>query len=165
MKTKTLVTNAIVAALYVAITAVLAPLSFGAVQLRFAEMFNHLVVFNKKYIVGIVSGVFISNLFFSSLGVYDLVFGVGQSLVALLLTSGLIRKGKVENVWLKMIINTIVFSLTMAIIAWELVLVFGLPFWATYLTTGIGEMIVLVLTMPVMKALNTYLDFNRRIEK
>ncbi|MCO6018618.1 MULTISPECIES: QueT transporter family protein [Carnobacterium] len=163
MKTKTLVTNAIVAALYVAVTAVLAPLSFGAVQLRFAEMFNHLVVFNKKYIIGIVAGVFISNLFFSSLGVYDLVFGVGQSLLALLITSGLIRK--INNVWIKMTINTIIFSLTMAIIAWELVLVFGLPFWATYLTTGIGEMIVLVLTMPVMKVLNDYLDFNRRIEK
>lgn len=163
MKTKTIVTNAIVAALYVAITAVLAPLSFGAVQLRFAEMFNHLVVFNKKYIIGIVSGVFISNLFFSSLGVYDLIFGVGQSMLALLITSGLIRK--IDNIWLKMTINTIVFSLTMAIIAWELVLVFGLPFWATYVTTGFGEMIVLVLTMPVMKVLNDYLDFNRRIEK
>ena len=36
-------------------------------------MFNHLVVFNKKYIFGIVLGVFVTNLF-SPLGMYDLIF-------------------------------------------------------------------------------------------
>ena len=38
-----------VAALYVAFT-LINPLSFGAVQLRFSELFNNLSVFNKRYI-------------------------------------------------------------------------------------------------------------------
>ena len=50
LKIKSLVTNAVVAALYVAVTGVLAPISFGALQFRVAEIFNHLIVFNKKYI-------------------------------------------------------------------------------------------------------------------
>ena len=40
----------VVAGLYVAITLLLAPFSFGAVQLRLSELFNNLSVFNKRYI-------------------------------------------------------------------------------------------------------------------
>ncbi len=48
MKIKTLVVNAIVAALYVAVTAAIAPIGFYALQFRISEIFNHLIVFNKK---------------------------------------------------------------------------------------------------------------------
>lgn len=54
---------AIVASLYVAVTLVLAVISFGAVQLRLSEMFNYLVLFHKRYIVGVTLGVVIANLF------------------------------------------------------------------------------------------------------
>src|SRR5699024_488387 len=78
MKTKEWVINVLIAALYVTVTGFIAPLSFGAYQFRIGEMLNHLVVFNKKYIPGIVGGVFLSNLLFSEFGGYDLIFGVGH---------------------------------------------------------------------------------------
>ena len=86
MNLRTLAVNGIVAALYIAVTFVFQPFGFTNVQFRLSEMFNHLIVFNKKYIYGIVLGVFLANLFFSPMVPYDLVFGVGQSMNALLIT-------------------------------------------------------------------------------
>ena len=82
MKIRTLAVNGVLAALYIAVTMLIQPFGFTNVQFRISEMFNHLVVFNKKYFIGIVIGVFFSNLFFSSLGVYDLIFGVWPSVLA-----------------------------------------------------------------------------------
>ena len=48
----------VVAGLYVAITLLLAPFSFGAVQLRLSELFNNLSVFNKRYIWAVTLGCF-----------------------------------------------------------------------------------------------------------
>ena len=64
MKVKTMATSGIIAALYVAVTFLIAPFGFTLVQFRISEMFNHLVVFNKKYIFGIVIGVFVANFSF-----------------------------------------------------------------------------------------------------
>ena len=50
MNIKTLAVNGIVAALYITITFVVQPFGFTNVQFRVSEMFNHLIVFNKKYI-------------------------------------------------------------------------------------------------------------------
>ncbi|HEY4531906.1 MAG TPA: QueT transporter family protein, partial [Kurthia sp.] len=51
----------LVAALYVAVTLVLAVISFGTVQLRLSEMFNYLVLFHKRYIVAVTLGVVLAN--------------------------------------------------------------------------------------------------------
>ena len=55
MKTKTLAISGIIAALYVAVSLLIAPFAFGAVQFRIAEMFNHLIVFNKNYFLELYS--------------------------------------------------------------------------------------------------------------
>lgn len=162
MKTKNLVTNAVVAALYVVITSLLAFMSFGAIQFRIAEMLNHLAVFNKKYILGIVGGVFISNLFFSTMVVYDIVFGVAHSLLSLLIMSGI--TSKITNVWIKMSVNTIVFTLGSALIAWELYLALQLPFWLSYFTVAIGEFVVMGIGMPIMIYLDKKIHFNKQME-
>ena len=86
MNIRTLVGNGILAALYIAVSMLIQPFGFTNVQFRISEMFNHLVVFNKKAIYGIVLGVFLTNLFFSPMIAYDLVFGVGQSILALVAT-------------------------------------------------------------------------------
>ena len=86
LKIRTLVGNGIVAALYIAVSAVVQPFGFTNVQFRISEMFNHLIVFNKNYFYGIVLGVFLTNLFFSPLVAFDLVFGVGHTVISLLIT-------------------------------------------------------------------------------
>ena len=162
LKTKSLVTNAVVAALYVAVTGVLAPISFGALQFRVAEIFNHLIIFNKNYIFGIVSGVFISNLLFSTMVGYDLIFGVGHSLLSLLIASGLMKR--VPNVRLKFFINSLVFAILSSLIALELYLAFSVPFWFGYLTVGVGEFGIMIVGAPVMLYLDKKVHFNKRIE-
>lgn len=49
MKMKILTVNAIIAALYVVLGMIVAPIGFMALQFRIPEIFNHLIVFNKKY--------------------------------------------------------------------------------------------------------------------
>ena len=84
-KTKLIVINAIVAALYVVVTSLTAFMSFGNIQFRIAEMLNHLFAFDKKYGIGVVAGVLLVNSVFmsaSGLGWHDLVFGLGHTIVS-----------------------------------------------------------------------------------
>ncbi|MEI4770244.1 QueT transporter family protein [Psychrobacillus sp. FJAT-51614] len=156
MKIKTLATSGIIAALYVAVSLLVAPLAFGAIQFRIAEMFNHLIVFNKKYIFGIVLGVFVTNLF-SPLGLYDLTFGVAHSIITLSITifASKYIKGHIP----RMIFNTLIFTVTMFIIAVELNLALELPFLYTWLTVAVGEFVVLAIGIPIIAALNKRLNF------
>ena len=71
MKVKFIAASAIIAALYIAVTMLVAPISFGQVQFRIAEIFNHLVAFNPRYMLGVVLSVFISNVLLSSIGPID----------------------------------------------------------------------------------------------
>ncbi|MEJ8548077.1 QueT transporter family protein [Brevibacillus borstelensis] len=161
MKVKTLVVNGILAALYIAVSMLIQPFGFTNVQFRVSEMFNHLVVFNKKYMYGIVLGVFFTNLFFSPMVAYDLIFGVGQSVLALLVA--IVSMRFIKGIWARMMFNTIVFTITMFLIAIELNLAFGLPFYFTWLTTALGEFVVMLIGAPVMYVLNKRLNLEQRI--
>ncbi|TYR79464.1 QueT transporter family protein [Priestia megaterium] len=162
MKVKTLCVNGLLAAMYIAVTMLIQPFGFTNIQFRVAEMFNHLIVFNKKYIYGIVLGVFFANLFFSPIVAYDLVFGVGQSVVSLLLMIFAIRY--VKNIWARMVVNTLVFTFTMFIIAFELHLALGLPFMLTWLTTAVGEFVVMLIGAPIMVGINKRVNFKELVE-
>lgn len=50
MKVKFLATTGIIAALYIAVTMLVAPFGFTEVQFRISEMFNHLVAFNPRFL-------------------------------------------------------------------------------------------------------------------
>lgn len=161
MNIRTLAVNGVLAALYIAVTMIVQPIAFSNIQFRIPEIFNHLIVFNKKYIYGIVIGVFISNLFFSTLGAYDLIFGVGQSFLALTIT--IITGRFVRNIWARMTINTIVFTFTMFLIAIELNIALKFPFWITWATTAVGEFIVMAIGAPIIYALNKRIHFSKLI--
>lgn len=161
MKVKTLATSGIIAALYVAVTLLVAPFGFTNVQFRLSEMFNHLVVFNKKYIFGIVLGVFVANLLLSDLGPIDLVFGTGQSIIALSIT--IFSAKFISNIFMRMVFNTLIFTFLMFIIAFELNLVLGFPFLFTWLTVAVGEFVVMAVGIPIMLALNKRLNFEKLI--
>ncbi|WP_439950980.1 QueT transporter family protein [Neobacillus fumarioli] len=154
-----LVVNGIVAALYIAVSAIIQPFGFTQVQFRVSELFNHLIVFNKKYLYGIILGVFLTNLFFSPMRAYDLIFGVGQSLIALLIT--ILCSRFIKEIWTRMVINTVVFTFTMFFIALELHLAFHLPFLFTWLTTAAGEFVVMAVGMPIMYIINKSVKFDK----
>ncbi|MCH7320496.1 QueT transporter family protein [Solibacillus sp. MA9] len=160
MKVKFLATTGIIAALYIAVTMLVAPFGFTEVQFRVSEMFNHLVAFNPRFAGGIILGVFISNMF-SPLGWYDLVFGVIHSIVTISIFI-LICKF-VKNIVARLIINSLLFTFTMFIIAFELNLALELPFLWTWLTVAVGEFVVLIVGAPIMYTLNKRLDFKKLI--
>ena len=162
MKTKTLAINGLVAALYVAVTIAIAPIAFGNIQYRVSELFNHLVVFNKKYIYGIVVGVLLANLFLSTIKLYDLTFGVAHSIICLLITIGISKF--VKSHLLRMIINTLVFTFNMFIIAYQLHLALGFPFFITWGTTALGEFVVMAIGIPIMHFLNKRISFAKQLD-
>lgn len=153
--TKTLVLNAIIAALYVVVTTVLAFISFGNIQFRAAEMLNHLIVFDRKYAYGVLGGVLLANTIFmstSGLGWYDLVFGLGHSLVSMAVAFFLFQYIQCKTK--RMILLSLIFSVMIFLVAIELYLVLELPFWLTYAETFFGEIVVMLAGIPVMKALD-----------
>lgn len=161
MKIKFIATSAIVAALYIAITMLVAPISFGQVQFRIAEMFNHLVAFNPRYAIGVTLGVLISNALFSNVGPIDLVFGVGHTIITLAIFIFICKF--VKNMWARLIINSLLFTFTMFIIAFQLNLVLEFPFWETWLFVAAGEFVVMMVGVPIMHALNKRLQFHKMI--
>lgn len=143
MNTKRLVRAAMVAAIYVVLCLVLAPFSYGAVQVRLAEMLCLLPVFGAEYIVAVTLGCFLANLLGSTL--VDVVFGTAATLVACLLTYA-VRKMRVGGLTIPAAVPPIVSN---AVIVGALELTFFLPgvtgtaalaAWNA-LTVGIGEVV------------------------
>lgn len=162
MNGRTLVINALVAALYFVVTAIVAPFGFLNIQFRLSELFNHLVVFNKRYFFGIVLGVVIANLVFSPTKA-DLIFGVSHTAISLGITIYIGRF--VKNKLVLMAINSVVFSVNMFIIAYMLKVFVGLAdgFMFLWFTLGLSEFLTMGLAIIVMYYLNKRLDFKNLI--
>lgn len=155
---KVLAINTIVAALYVALS-LITPFSAGPIQFRISESLNHLVVFNRKYLWGVFLGVVIYNALFGY-GIMDVLFGGGQTLLALTLTSFLQNKVKDEKVLLGL--NIVFFTFSMFLIAVMLMFTADLPFWPTYFTTGLSELIIMSISAPLMYWLNRNVNFSKQ---
>lgn len=149
MKVNTLIMNAVIAALYFVITATIAPFGFTNIQFRISELFNHFIVFNKKFFWGIVGGVFLANLFLSPTKV-DLIFGLAHTILSLCITMLLARF--IANKLLLMLINSFVFSFNMFIIAYMLKVFLQLEdtFMFLWVTSGISEFITMVVAIPIV---------------
>lgn len=82
---------ALIAAIYITVSLVLANFSFGMVQIRIAEALTIMAVFKKRYIYGLTLGCFLTNLIgFATgqnmLGILDSVFGTLATLISGYLT-------------------------------------------------------------------------------
>jgi len=158
-KTKLLIQNGVIAAMYLALTIVVSPVAQGPIQFRISESLNHLVVFNKKLMWGVFGGVVIYNLLFSEFGWLDIVFGGAQTLIALSLTAVLSRY--VSDVKKRLALNIFFFTISMALIACMLHLAIDLPFWPTYGTTALSEFIIMTLSAPIMYGISQYVKFDQ----
>lgn len=149
MKLKTLLINAVIAALYFVLTATVAPFGFTNIQFRISELFNHFIVFNKKFFWGIIGGVFLANLFLSPTKV-DLIFGLSHIIISLCITMLFARV--IKNKLTLMFINSVVFSFNMFIIAYMLKVFLRLEgtFLFLWITSGISEFIMMVVAIPVV---------------
>ena len=80
---KDIVQNGLLAALYVVLTYIMAPISFWAIQFRLSEILVLACFFGKKKIVGLTLGCFLANLV-SPLGLMDIGFGTLATFLACL---------------------------------------------------------------------------------
>ncbi len=78
--TKFLAHGAIIAALYVVLTFVFAPISFGAVQLRIAEALTILPMFTPAAVPGLFVGCILANIIGGGI-VWDVIFGSLATLI------------------------------------------------------------------------------------
>jgi uncharacterized membrane protein len=154
------VTNGIIMALYLALTILVSPVASGAIQFRISESLNHLVVFNRKYLWGIFGGVVVYNAIFG-MGWLDVVFGGGQTLLALTLTA--VLQNVIKNTKIRLALNVVFFSASMFLIALMLNLTAQLPFWPTYGWTALSEAIIMTISAPIMYYLNKRLHFANQL--
>src|SRR5690554_3729179 len=75
----------LIAALYIAVTLVVAPVGFGPIQFRLSEMFNYLALLHKRYVIAVTVGVMIVN-FFSPFGLIDVIVGGLSTFLVLIIS-------------------------------------------------------------------------------
>lgn len=89
--TRQITTAAVIAAAYLAITAVFAPISFGLVQFRIAESLMLLSALTPAAVPGLFIGCLLANMI-GGLGLIDIIFGSLATLGAAWVTYYLARK-------------------------------------------------------------------------
>lgn len=139
-----LVFQAIIASLYIVLTLTVGGLAYGPVQFRYSEILNLLAFYNPINAIGVTLGVFISN-FWSTLGIYDIVFGTLHTAISLYFIS------KSKNLLIASIWPT-VFSF---IIGFELSVLAGFgSMWLMTLQVMLSEFIIMtIIAVPVFKLL------------
>ena len=140
--------SAIIAALYVVTTWLLAPISYGAIQFRISEVLMLLVVLNPKFSFALILGCFISNTT-SSLGWYDMVFGTLATVIAII-PMCFIRKMPIAAIF-PVLSNAFIVSLELGI-AFNL---WNIAYWYNVFTIALGEAVVLyLLGIPLTSAIS-----------
>ena len=141
-----LVRCAVIAAVYVVLCLVLAPFSYGAIQVRIAEALCLLPVFGAEYIIGVTLGCFLANLFGST--IIDVIFGTLATLLACLVTYRL-RNLRLKGLAIPASLPPVLFNAV--IVGIEITVFFtdysamSAPLWLLCLTNGItvgiGELV------------------------
>jgi uncharacterized membrane protein len=145
--TKNVARIGIIAGLYLAITFLLAPFSFGPLQVRAAEALTLLPILYPEAIPGLFLGCLLANLL-GPFGVVDIVFGSLTTLLAAIMTH-YFRHSFVAYLS-PIFLNAFIVSL-------YLYAFFRIPYWPTVLTIGLGESIaVLALGIPLIRLIKIH---------
>ena len=126
--------SAVIAAIYVVLTVVFAPISFNVMQVRISEMLTILPLFTSAAIPGLFIGCILGNLLGGAI-VLDVVFGSIATLIGAIGTR-LLRK-KPLLAWIPPVLSNAI------IVPFVLQQVYGVPdaWWYLALTVGAGEVI------------------------
>ena len=152
MKTRNLALTIIITATYLALGFVLQNVAFGSIQVRVADALYPLIA-----VLGIpcLVGTFLGHMIFNLYG-----FGVGLALGSLDLLSPLIfliPKYAIHKWKLKAVpLHVIFVALWVAYLLYSL---FGIPYWVSVVTVGIGETIAeIVLGVPLSFAIKKHVS-------
>lgn len=161
LNSRTIAEVAIIAALYVALTIAIAPLSFSNVQFRVSEALLILVLFKRSAFGGLSLGVFLSNtigLFMGLTVLPDIFMGTLATVIALILTYYLIKISKFLLFIPTIIVNGIVIGL-------ELYLFLDSPLFLSMLYVGLGELgVLLIVGIPLWISLKLILPYEEYIK-
>lgn len=135
-KTKTLVTGAIIAALYVVLTflANAFGLASGVIQVRISEALNVLVCFTGAAVPGVTVGCLLANLLTGGV-IWDVIFGTLASFIGAF-GGYLLRKNRLLALLCPILSNTI-------IVPFVLKFAYGAPdaIWFLFGSVAVGEVI------------------------
>ena len=122
---------AVIAALYAALTLLLAPISYGALQFRVSEALTLLPILTPAGVLGLTIGCLIANLL-GSATILDIVFGTAATLLAARLTRQL-RDKPVLAALPPVLVNALVVG---AVLSYA----FSLPLFLTIGQVGLGQL-------------------------
>ncbi len=135
MKAKVITRGAMITGIYIVITYLLAPVSFGPLQFRLAEALTVLPILYPEAVPALFLAVMLSNII-GGLGLVDII---GGSLVTLLAAAVTYKFRHSIIAYLSPIIfNGLLVSLYLA-------LLFELPYWLTAVQITISQAVVILL--------------------
>ena len=159
--TQTFTKIAMIAAIYTVVSLVLAPFSYGNIQVRIAEALTILPLIYRPSIAGVTLGCFLTNLIGAMMGVnptgmIDAVVGTAATLFAAILTYQL-RDRKIAGIPVPSLLMPVIFNFFF--VGMELsVLYFEGNVWLGLLIMGtevaIGELISVIIGYFLVKALD-----------
>ena len=134
---------AMIAAIYVVLTVVFAPFSFGSVQVRIAEALTILPAFTPAAIPGLFVGCLIGNILGGAM-LPDIIFGTLATLIGAVFTYILRNQNKFLAPLPPIVANTVIIPYVLRFAYGE-----AIPIPLLMLSIGIGEVISCgVLTVP-----------------
>ena len=135
MRTKYLTRGALIAGLYIVITYILAPISFGPLQFRLSEALTVLPILYPEAVPALFVGVLLSNIF-GGLGLVDIIGGSLTTLIAAYVTY------RYRNSFIAYL-SPIVFN--GLLISIYLHILFEIPYWITAIEIAASEAVVVLL--------------------
>lgn len=126
---------AMIAAIYVVLTIVFAPISFGEIQVRIAEVLTILPIFTPAAIPGLFIGCLIGNITGGAI-LPDIICGSIATLIGAVGTYALRKQHRAIAILPPILANTLIVPL---VLRYAYGVVLPIPFLA--LTVGIGEII------------------------
>ncbi len=154
LATRSLCMSAVIAALYAALTALLAPISYGNIQLRVAEALTLLPMALPQAIPGLFVGCLIANLFSPMVTLWDILFGSLATLLAAVGTYRL-RRHPLLAAACPILANGVIVGAVLSV-------TLRLPFFLTALEVVLGETGAVALGLLLMAALKrAKIDLNR----
>lgn len=138
----------VIAALYAVLTLVLAPISFGQIQFRVAEMLMILPFFTASAVPGLFIGCLIANAVGSSFGIMDIAAGSLATLAAAAVAS---------RIKIKWLVPLPAVAVNAFVVGWILYVMAGLPYWPSVGWVGLGEAVTAFgLGLPLLYVLDRY---------
>lgn len=143
LTTRSLCVSAVIAALYAALTLLLAPISYGGVQCRLSEAMTLLPMILPQAIPGLFVGCLIANLYTGM--ITDIIFG---SLATFLAAVGtfLLRKKPILAAACPILANAVIVGLVLSLTS-------NWPIPLTMLQVGLGETAAVLVGFVILSAM------------